>query len=160
MTLYEWVYNDGEIAEGLFCTEQCAEDTYFDDIRTAHGAPSPLDERESEELAAEYVTCFGCGKTLLKGEPEMNFEAAKRGVLMDAVSALRKICPKTAYVVSNNCIERMKVDRIELNLDSGNVVFVDKNVGKPGVNECKKQLIAVLLDEEEAIRRWHEKGLK
>ena len=63
MILYEWVYNRGEIAEGLFCSEKCAEDTYFDNPQTCYkGGPSPLDEQESEELAADWKTCYGCGK--------------------------------------------------------------------------------------------------
>lgn len=69
MILYEWVYDDGKTAEGLFCTGQCAEDTYFDDPRTCKGAPSALDEQESEELAADWEKCYGCGKPFeeLKG---------------------------------------------------------------------------------------------
>ena len=62
MILYEWVYNRGEIAEGLFCSEKCAEDTYFDNPSTARGAPSPLDEWESKELAADWKTCYGCDR--------------------------------------------------------------------------------------------------
>jgi hypothetical protein len=63
MILYEWVYNRGEVAEGLFCSEECAKNMYADKFPTCcKGAPSPLDEEESKELAVEWETCFGCGK--------------------------------------------------------------------------------------------------
>lgn len=64
MILYEWVYNRGEIAEGLFCSGNCAENMYIDNPRTRYkGCASPLDEQESEELAADYEVCSGCGKS-------------------------------------------------------------------------------------------------
>gem|GEM_PF-7126453 len=67
MILYEWVYDRGRIAEGLFCSKKCAEDTYADNPQTCYmGGPSPLDEQESEELAADWKVCYGCGKPLTK----------------------------------------------------------------------------------------------
>lgn len=63
MILYEWVYNRGEIAEGVFCSEECAKNMYFDNPLTAYkGAPSPIDEQESEHLAIYWERCYGCGK--------------------------------------------------------------------------------------------------
>ena len=63
MILNEWVYNRGEIAEGLFCSEECAKNMYFDNPRTCYkGGPSPLSEQESKELAIDYEVCWGCGK--------------------------------------------------------------------------------------------------
>lgn len=70
MILYEWVYNRGELAEGVFCSEQCATDTYFDNPATCYkGGPSPLDEKESEDLAADWHSCYGCGKAFVE-QPE------------------------------------------------------------------------------------------
>ena len=63
MILYEWVYNHGKIAKGVFCSEDCAKNMYFDNPKTCYkGGPSPLDEQESEELAVDWETCYGCGK--------------------------------------------------------------------------------------------------
>jgi len=63
MILYEWVYNRGEIAEGVFCSAKCAEDMYIDNPRTRYkGCPSPIDEQESEELVkvGGWKVCYGC----------------------------------------------------------------------------------------------------
>lgn len=72
MILYEWVYNNGELAEGLFCSEKCTEDTYGDYT----GAPSALGEQESKELVriGGWEVCSGCRKPLNdphipKGQP-------------------------------------------------------------------------------------------
>lgn len=65
MILYEWVYNRGEAAEGLFCSKQCATDMYVDNPQTRYkGGSSPLDEQESEELVrvGGWKVCSGCGK--------------------------------------------------------------------------------------------------
>lgn len=73
MILYEWVYNRGEIAEGVFCSEQCAVDMYADNPQTLYkGGPSPLDEQESEELVrvGGWEVCYGCGKRLVAEEIE------------------------------------------------------------------------------------------
>ena len=66
MILYEWVYDRGKIAEGLFCSEKCAEDAYGDTVYSYKGAPSALDKQESEELAADWKVCYGCGKPLIE----------------------------------------------------------------------------------------------
>jgi len=76
MILYEWVYDRGKIAEGVFCSEECAENMYFDNPRTCYkGGPSPIDEQESEELVGVggWETCYGCGKPLRQRTETMTF---------------------------------------------------------------------------------------
>ena len=66
MILWEWVYNRGDIAEGVFYSEQCAANAYGDVPAISYkGGPSAIDEQESEELAADWETCScGCGRLL------------------------------------------------------------------------------------------------
>jgi len=67
MILYEYGYNHGERAEGIFCSAQCAENMYADNPHDyPRGCPTPLDEQESEELAADWKVCYGCGKPLIE----------------------------------------------------------------------------------------------
>lgn len=95
-------------------------------------------------------------------ENDIDSETKKRAPLMGAIDALHRTCPRTVYIITDDLIERMRVDRVELYLESGNVVFVHKNTGKPAApfDENKKPLTAVILDEDEAVKQWKEKGKK
>jgi len=87
MILYEWVYDRGKIAEGVFCSEKCATDMYFDNPHTAYkGGPSALDEQESQELAADWEVCYGCGKSLVCESLQEAAEAAHHSEIEDAGS--------------------------------------------------------------------------
>jgi len=90
----------------------------------------------------------------------MNFDAERTKLLMQAINALHKSCPREVYIVIDDSIERMRVDKMELHLESGSVILVNKNTGNIGEPVCKRHLAAVILDEDEAMRRWKEKGQK
>lgn len=91
----------------------------------------------------------------------MNFDTAKIKLLMEAINVLRESCPEAVYTVTNDSIKKMRVDRVELYLKSGSVILVRKNTDKPGVSfgeEDKRSLTTVILDEDEAVKRWKEEG--
>lgn len=64
--IYEWGYNKGEIADGLFCSEACARNTYADNLAMlVHGGPVLIEGIHAEDLEAEKAMCLSCS-TLLK----------------------------------------------------------------------------------------------
>lgn len=90
----------------------------------------------------------------------MNFNEAKGKLLMDAIDALYKLCPRTVYKVTDDSVERMKVNRVELSLNAHSAVFVCKYRRGNTPYEGRETLTTVILDEDEAIKQWKEKGRK
>jgi hypothetical protein len=67
MTIYGWVFNRGDLADGAFCSEKCAYDHCGDDPALLYkGCPYPLDEAEAEELVEEEQACTSCDEPFRK----------------------------------------------------------------------------------------------
>lgn len=120
MTLYEWVYNKGEVAEGVFGCEQCAENMYGDNPQTCYkGGPSAIDEQESRELAADWKTCFYCDKPLgdLPGccgenpKTDVKSNSLLKGMLpqLDSIQVIRNpFLPVRTMIVSQDVAEMLE----------------------------------------------------